>query len=72
MAEFFADGVGWVPVDPSLGHFGGDAGNFLTFHVDPDVTLARTLPNVRAAVREVLDALWDMLSGVCRRHAIAC
>jgi hypothetical protein len=28
--------------------------------------------NVRASVRRVLDALWEMLSGVCRRHAIAC
>ena len=28
--------------------------------------------NVRASVERVLDALWEMLSGVCRRHAIAC
>jgi pyrroloquinoline-quinone synthase len=27
---------------------------------------------VRASVSRVLDALWEMLSGVCRRHAIAC
>jgi len=27
---------------------------------------------VSASVQRVLDALWDMLSGVCRRHAIAC
>ena len=27
---------------------------------------------VRSSVNRVLDALWDMLSGVCRRHAIAC
>lgn len=27
--------------------------------------------NVRTSVRRVLDALWEMLSGVCRRHAIA-
>jgi len=27
---------------------------------------------VRASVNHVLDALWEMLSGVCRRHAIAC
>jgi pyrroloquinoline-quinone synthase len=30
------------------------------------------IDNVRASVNRVLDALWDMLSGVCRRHAIAC
>ena len=27
---------------------------------------------VRASVHQVLSALWEMLSGVCRRHAIAC
>ena len=30
------------------------------------------IDNVRASVNRVLDALWGMLSGVCRRHAIAC
>jgi pyrroloquinoline-quinone synthase len=30
------------------------------------------IDNVRASVSRVLDALWEMLSGVCRRHAIAC
>jgi pyrroloquinoline-quinone synthase len=28
--------------------------------------------SVSNAVTRVLDALWEMLSGVCRRHAIAC
>jgi pyrroloquinoline-quinone synthase len=28
--------------------------------------------DVRASVVRVLNALWEMLSGVCRRHAIAC
>jgi len=28
--------------------------------------------DVRASVNRVLDALWELLSGVCRRHAIAC
>jgi pyrroloquinoline-quinone synthase len=28
--------------------------------------------SVRASADRVLDALWEMLSGVCRRHAIAC
>jgi pyrroloquinoline-quinone synthase len=28
--------------------------------------------SVKASVHRVLDALWEMLSGVCRRHAIAC
>lgn len=28
--------------------------------------------SARASVNRILDALWEMLSGVCRRHAIAC
>jgi len=28
--------------------------------------------SVKASVNRVLDALWEMLSGVCRRHVIAC
>ena len=31
----------------------------------------RNIDNVRASVNRVLDALWEMLSGVCQRHAIA-
>lgn len=29
-------------------------------------------PSVKASVDRVLNALWEMLSGVCHRHAIAC
>jgi transglutaminase-like putative cysteine protease len=36
-AEFFARGVGWVPVDPLGGGFGKDGGNFITYHVDWDL-----------------------------------
>lgn len=44
-AEFFADGVGWVPVDVSFAvvggrsdaFFGNDAGDHVTQHVDPDL-----------------------------------
>ncbi|MDB6147097.1 MAG: Pyrroloquinoline quinone biosynthesis protein PqqC [Spartobacteria bacterium] len=32
----------------------------------------RNVDAVRASARRILDALWEMLSGVCRRHAIAC
>ena len=28
--------------------------------------------SVRTSVDRILDALWEMLTGVCRRHAIAC
>jgi pyrroloquinoline-quinone synthase len=37
-----------------------------------DYVDSQNIDNVRASVRRVLDALWEMLSGVCRRHAIAC
>ena len=47
-AEFFAQGVGWVPVDPAgaiqhdrsrekLAHFGNDPGLFLTLHLDAEL-----------------------------------
>ena len=32
----------------------------------------RNFQSVKASVNRVLYALWEMLSGVCRRHAIAC
>ena len=32
----------------------------------------RNFESVKASVNRVLDALWEMLSGVCHRHAIAC
>ena len=49
-SEFYADGVGWVPVDASrafrrngaiggAGYFGHGDGDFVTFHVDPDITV---------------------------------
>ena len=32
----------------------------------------QNIESVRASVNRVLDALWDLLSGVCQRHAISC
>jgi len=32
----------------------------------------RNFESVKVSVNRVLDALWEMLSGVCRRHAMAC
>src|SRR6476660_7488198 len=37
-----------------------------------DYVDGRNIDNVRASAGRVLDALWEMLSGVCRRHAVAC
>jgi pyrroloquinoline-quinone synthase len=39
----------------------------LSRHLD-----AHNFESVKVSVNRVLDALWNMLSGVCRRHAIAC
>jgi pyrroloquinoline-quinone synthase len=39
----------------------------LSRHLD-----AHNFESVIVSVNRVLDALWDMLSSVCRRHAIAC
>ncbi len=49
-AEFFAAGIGWIPVDisaaidfdkvpGSLDRFANDPGDFLTFHIDAELTL---------------------------------
>jgi transglutaminase-like putative cysteine protease len=62
-AEFYAEGVGWVPVDVASGilhdrsteglaYFGNDRGDFLTFHVDPDLEL-----DTRAFGRERVSGL---------------
>ena len=58
---------------------------YFTVHIEADrehsaverEMLGRYIDNgnfesVRDSVNRVLDALWEMLSGVCRRHAIAC
>jgi transglutaminase-like putative cysteine protease len=48
-SEFFATGIGWIPVDISsaitdpyrrgFAHFGNDGGDFVTFHLDQDLVL---------------------------------
>jgi len=58
---------------------------YFTVHIDADrehsaaeremlgrYVTDRNFESVRASVNRVLDALWEMLSGVCRRHAIPC
>jgi pyrroloquinoline-quinone synthase len=39
----------------------------LETHVDQ-----HNFESVKASVNRVLDAVWEMLSGICRRHAIVC
>ncbi len=55
-----------VHIDADREHSAAER-EMLSIYIDND-----NIDNVRASVRRVLDALWDMLSGVCRRHAIAC
>ena len=38
-AEFFMDGVGWVPVDPTNGEFANEEGNFLVSRVGDDFSI---------------------------------
>ncbi|HEX4142086.1 MAG TPA: transglutaminase-like domain-containing protein [Pirellulales bacterium] len=58
-AEFYANGVGWVPVDVSgavefdktaegLRYFGNDKGDFLTVHLDYDAEFDSTLWGVKS------------------------
>jgi hypothetical protein len=52
-AEFFADGIGWVPADPACAnlnkdrpvrdYLGNDPGDLLVLHVDPDLELPNML-----------------------------
>jgi pyrroloquinoline-quinone synthase len=55
-----------VHIEADKEHSAAERG-MLSAHIDNT-----NAANVRASVSRVLDALWEMLSGVCRRHAIAC
>src|ERR1043166_1508959 len=55
-----------VHIDADREHSAAER-EMLTAHVNES-----NFAEVRDSVNRVLTALWDMLSGVCRRHAIAC
>ena len=55
-----------VHIEADRAHSAGER-KMLASYIDD-----RNIGNVRAAVQRVLGALWEMLSGVCRRHAIEC
>lgn len=68
-AEFFADGVGWVPVDLASGvlhdtskeglrFFGHDPGDFLTMHIDPGLKLDTGLFGVETVQNLQEPAVW--------------
>src|SRR4029077_14437828 len=55
-----------VHIEADREHSGAER-KMLTSHIDD-----HNFDSVKASVNRVLDALWEILSGVCRRHAIAC
>jgi hypothetical protein len=62
MAEFFAQGVGWVPVEVTAAQqgmygFGNHSPIFIALHVDPDVTLA-TANYGQQHFRSLVGATW--------------
>ena len=75
-------------IDGLQKHYGfqnPDDYHYFTVHIEADREHAATerallaeqirpenAPAVSAAADRVLNALWELLSGVCRRHAIAC
>jgi len=38
-AEFYAAGIGWIPLDVARNKFGDDPGDFVVLHIDTDVIL---------------------------------
>jgi hypothetical protein len=64
--EFFAEGVGWVPVDPGSS-FGVEDGNFITFHLYLEEPMALPTPHwnvqkqghLQGIFLPVVGASWD-------------
>jgi transglutaminase-like putative cysteine protease len=82
IAEFFAIGVGWVPVDPAgailhdrssekLAHFGNDAGLFLTLHVDAELLVDTGRFGVRPMDLMQRAAYWMRGSGTLKDSTMA-
>lgn len=68
-AEFFAAGIGWVPVDMAgailhdksregLAYFGVDPGDFIAFHIDPNLTLDTGLFGLKPIHNLQTPAFW--------------
>jgi transglutaminase-like putative cysteine protease len=73
-SEFYAAGVGWVPADVAsavvhdrsaegVRYFGADPGDFLTFHVDPNLTLDTRVSGVQTANNLQIPVWWVVGSG---------
>jgi transglutaminase-like putative cysteine protease len=80
-AEFFARGVGWVPVDVSsailhdkspqgLKYFGNDPGDFVTFHVDGNLTVDTLLFGVKPLGNMQTTRWWIRGSGTLQDEKV--
>jgi transglutaminase-like putative cysteine protease len=73
-AEFYAAGIGWVPADPGAGRgrqippealFGRDGGDFITFHIDPDIQLPDGFGGtVNVLAAQSIQTLWQRSGGM--------
>lgn len=73
-AEFFAEGIGWVPLDMSaaiedtqseeeLAFFGVDSGDFLTIHIDPNLSVDTGVFGLKLAHNLQAPAYWAVGGG---------
>ena len=60
--EFFADGVGWIPVDPGSS-FGTEEGNFLTLHLYLEEPLALPTPHWNVVMAPHLQGVYMPVVG---------
>ncbi len=75
-AEFFAKDIGWIPVEVSgavndksrdpLKYFGREKGNFITFHIDPDILIDTKLFGTKAVRNIQSPAIWFSGSGTSK------
>jgi transglutaminase-like putative cysteine protease len=81
-AEFFAQGVGWVPVDPAgailhdrssekLAHFGNDPGLFLTLHLDAELLVDTGRSGVRPMDLMQRASYWMRGSGTLKESVMS-
>jgi Transglutaminase-like superfamily len=57
-AELFVRHVGWVPADPTNGELGKDDGDFIAFHVDPDIDMPTGISGTQPFAALMPDAYW--------------
>jgi transglutaminase-like putative cysteine protease len=81
-AEFYADGVGWVPADPGSAvlhdkspdagaYFGTDPGDFLTFHVGSNLSVEAGMLGVQAVGNLQTPGWWAVGTGTTTTVRVA-